>query len=85
MRHPHEFESPGCREVGGDWWFPDKNGNLTELKMARTICVSCIHRTECAEWGIVNESFGIWGGTTEQERAALRRQRGIRVREDFSA
>ena len=85
MRHPFEYESPGCREVGGDWWFPEKGGSTIELGIARSICGSCIHREECAEWGINNERFGIWGGLTERSRAATRTKLGITLREDRSA
>lgn len=83
MRHPFEYEGPACSEVGGDYWFPEKaNGlmNTNEMKIAKTICSTCIHKLECAEWGIHNEHFGIWGGITEQERRIIRRERNIRVR-----
>lgn len=77
MRHPSEFETPGCREVGGDWWFPTA-GNLTpENRMAIAICNSCIHKQECTEWAIANQEIGIWGGTTENYRIIASRQRGI--------
>jgi len=36
---------------------------------------------ECAEWGIRNERFGIWGGLSAVERKRIRRQRGITLRE----
>lgn len=86
MRQPYEYESPGCREIGGDWWFPDKDGTgtSTEFKIVKSICGSCIHREECAEWGITNERFGVWGGLTEKERAKIRARRGIRLGGDFA-
>lgn len=84
MRQPHEYESPGCREVGGDWWFPEKDGTAgsLEFKIALSVCGSCLHKKECAEWGIANERFGVWGGLPERERARIRAQRGIRIREE---
>ena len=51
-----------------------------EIAMAKKICLSCPHKAECAEWGIKNESFGIWGGLTETDRRPIRRARNIRVR-----
>ena len=82
MREPIEYEAPACAEVGGDFWFPEKGGSQTELAFARTICSSCIHRIECAEWGINKERFGVWGGLTEVERRRIRYRKGITLRED---
>jgi WhiB family transcriptional regulator, redox-sensing transcriptional regulator len=83
MREPHQFEAPACAEVGGDFWFPerDNGSNTTEMLFAKSICKSCPHQTECAEWGIVNEAHGIWGGLVVKERLKIRRQRGIRLKE----
>ena len=85
MRHPFEYEGPACSEVGGDYWFPDRDNGITntdEMKIAKAICDGCIHKIECAEWGIHKEYFGIWGGLTEQQRRIIRRQRNIIVREE---
>lgn len=79
MREPYQFEAPACAEVGGDFWFPEKgNGsNTTEMAFAKSICKGCPHQSECAEWGIVNEAHGIWGGLVSRERQKIRRRRGI--------
>jgi len=83
MREPRFYENPSCAQVGGDFWFPEKadgSMNTVEMAMAKSICNSCPHKAECAEWGIKNESFGIWGGLTETDRRPIRRARNIRVR-----
>lgn len=79
MRHPHEFEFAGCREVGGDWWFPDKGQGRDrgESGIALSICRSCVHKQECADWGIANEEFGIWGGLPANQLDKIRKLRGI--------
>lgn len=85
MREPAKYEAPLCASVGGDFWFPEKEGgssNSTEMLMAKSICGRCPHKAECAEWGIQNESHGIWGGITEGERRFIRRQRKITVKEE---
>ena len=86
MREPREYENPLCAEIGGDFWFPERddpeNRKLLDPSYAKSICRSCIHRSECAQWGIKNERFGIWGGLTAHERKVIRRQRNIIVRED---
>ena len=89
MREPHEFEVPLCAQVGGDLFFPDKEneGKLVRLSIAsaKSICRSCQHITECAEWGIHKERYGIWGGLTDSDRRRIRRQRRITLEEEQSA
>ncbi len=46
---------------------------------AKSICANCVVRERCLEWAIKREEFGVWGGTTARERAAIRRQRGVRL------
>ena len=85
MREPHEFEAPLCAEVGGDHWFPEiEIGHQMQQTVgyAKSICGKCPHQTECAEWGIKNEHYGIWGGLTVRARAAIRRKRKITIRGD---
>ncbi len=75
MREPREFEDPLCAQTGGDFWFPEKGDSRSyEIIYARNICNNCIHQSECAEWGIHNERYGIWGGLTEWDRKQLRRK-----------
>lgn len=74
MRTPREFENPLCAQVDGDAWFPEKGDNIVA---AQKICFKCPHRTECAEWGIKHESFGIWGGLSANDRRKIRRKRNI--------
>jgi hypothetical protein len=89
VREPREYENPLCAEIGGDFWFPERddpeNRKLLDPSYAKSICRSCIHKTECAQWGIKNERFGIWGGLTEYERTLLRTRSNIRVKDWKSA
>ena len=82
MRKPREYENPLCAEVSGDFWFPDTQADINAVQdatAAKSICRRCSHRTECAEWGIRKEYYGIWGGLTLRERQVIRRQKGIRI------
>lgn len=84
MREPRFYEDPSCASVGGDFWFPEKSdgsSNSVEMLIAKSICKSCPHKVECAQWGVEKERFGIWGGTTERERSILRRQLNITLKE----
>jgi WhiB family redox-sensing transcriptional regulator len=48
-------------------------------RRAKQLCFACVHISECREWAMAHEDYGIWGGTTEKERAALRRTMNILV------
>jgi len=52
------------------------------MLMAKSICRSCPHQSECAEWGIQKERFGIWGGLSENERRNMRRANNIVLKEE---
>lgn len=84
MREPRHYEAPLCAQTGnGDAWFPESGtGTTYETLQARSICRQCIHQSECAEWGINYEKYGIWGGLIPTERRAIRKLRGIRLRQE---
>lgn len=75
MREPRRYEAPLCAEIGGDWWFIDKDDNNIDPRLPKSICGRCQHQTECAEWGIANEDYGIWGGLTPRQRQKIRTER----------
>ena len=85
MREPRFYENPSCAEIGGDFWFPEKADglmNTVEMVMAKSICRTCPHKAECAEWGINKEVHGIWGGLAPREREYIRRDNKIKLREE---
>lgn len=87
--NPRTFEQPLCAEVSPSFFFlDDLDDNTideatanTSYKVAVTICSSCEHISDCAEWGIRKEIWGVWGGLTPPQRRAIRRTRNITVRE----
>ena len=91
MRGPWEYEDPSCASVGGEFWFPEKDaGSLgltvvnyqsAEVALAKTVCNSCVHKSECGQWGLEHERYGIWGGLGERERNDIRRRLNIIVEE----
>lgn len=62
-----------------DRWHP--KGDTTEearrqAETAKAVCRGCPVRAECLAYAQADPSLtGVWGGTTEQERAAMRRRR----------
>jgi hypothetical protein len=83
---PWEFEQPLCAEIGVEFFYSDdrddvkpKTKMLGDYSAARSVCGLCVHKAECAEWGIKNEVHGVWGGLSPQEREAIRKKRRIIV------
>ena len=48
----------------------DPGGSRT-IKMAKAVCARCDVSSQCLKDALSNNDYGIWGGTTEAERAAL--------------
>lgn len=54
-------------------------------EVALMACGLCDVRDECLEWALTfpaSQDFGVWGGTTERERAKIRRQRSRAARKN---
>lgn len=46
-----------------------------QIENAKAVCTSCPVRETCLEYAITtNQEYGIWGGTSEEERRVLRRK-----------
>ena len=79
MRSPIHYENPSCE--GSGHLFYDDSGNVNLVRQAyaqaKSMCMDCAYIDECAEWGIKYELYGIWGGLTPKERAAIRSKRGF--------
>lgn len=57
-------------------FFPEQ-GETNSAEMAKQVCARCPVSRECLEYAIVNEVFGVWGGTTERERRRIRKRRRL--------
>lgn len=75
-----------CRGADPDWFFPSSDG---EAVRALSVCARCEVRLRCLAFALARgERFGVWGGMTERERAALAdrdRRRIIEVARDRAA
>lgn len=55
-------------------FFPDPE-DLAGVARAKAVCASCPVASECLTWAIeTNQSDGVWGGHTAQERRTIRRR-----------
>ncbi|QGV77615.1 WhiB family transcriptional regulator [Streptomyces ficellus] len=65
-------ETALCAQTGPDFFFPDPGASTRE---AKRLCAACEGREACLEYALTHdERFGVWGGLSEKERYALRRQ-----------
>jgi WhiB family redox-sensing transcriptional regulator len=68
------MDRAACLNADPDQFFPDEEGK-SSAKHARTVCATCPVVRECAEFGIRNHEYGIWGGLTDKQRDDIRRAR----------
>lgn len=55
-------------------FFPGQNTGSNATAAARRLCNGCLVRTECLDFALANQiEFGVWGGTSENQRRTLRR------------
>lgn len=48
---------------------------LDQIEAAKAICSTCVVKQECLDWALAtHQETGVWGGLSEDERRALRRQ-----------
>jgi WhiB family redox-sensing transcriptional regulator len=70
--------SAACRDTDPDLFFPvgQTGPAIDHIASARAVCQQCAVKPECLEYALMtNQDAGIWGGTTEDERRRIRRER----------
>ena len=68
-----------CLDHDPELFFPigDTGPALTQLDQAKAVCAGCPVRCLCLEWALLaGINYGVWGGTSETERLALKRRNG---------
>jgi WhiB family redox-sensing transcriptional regulator len=67
-----------CLTADPDLFFPISPGGPGEeqIAVAKAICAECGVRRECLEFALTHEPvYGIWGGTTPEDRQRDRRRK----------
>ena len=80
------WSEAACQYADPDLFFPvSSTGRGGEEARAKVICARCPVRAQCLDYAMAAGSplQGIWGGTSDQDRARLRRshRRAVRARE----
>jgi WhiB family redox-sensing transcriptional regulator len=69
-------DEAACRDVDPDLFFPigPTGSGLRQVDEAKRICRTCPAQAQCLAWALDHGvTDGVWGGTTEDERRAIRR------------
>lgn len=68
------MERAACRDADPELFFPIGTTPAPgPLRAAQRICSRCAVRMECLTYALeTGQSAGVWGGTTEEERRAMR-------------
>ena len=74
MKYPSFTGDEPCRSMPVELYYPD---NGAPHKTVINMCMSCEIVDACRTWGLHHESFGLWGGLTEQDRRSLRARLNI--------
>jgi WhiB family redox-sensing transcriptional regulator len=62
------------RPVDPDWFHPGKRTGTRDVTAALTLCAEFPVREACLQAALdCRDLWGIWGGTTEEERAVMLR------------
>jgi WhiB family redox-sensing transcriptional regulator len=72
-----------CKDEDPELFFPVGTSGpaLEQIERARAICMRCEVREDCLEWALASgQDAGVWGGTSEEERKAMRRSRRLTPR-----
>ena len=65
-----------CRDLDANMFFPagETGPAALQIAQAKAICRVCPVQTQCLEFALgTHQDYGIWGGTTEEERRQIRR------------
>ena len=75
-------DDAACRDMDPRWWFARHDLPRTEIEdgiaKAKAVCSVCPVQEVCLEFALHgfnwSSDFGIWGGTTAEERQEMRRK-----------
>jgi WhiB family redox-sensing transcriptional regulator len=67
-----------CRDADPTLFFPvgTTGAALDQIAAAKSVCDACDAKDLCLEFALnTNQDSGVWGGTSEEERRQIRRER----------
>jgi WhiB family transcriptional regulator, redox-sensing transcriptional regulator len=76
-----------CHGEDPELFFPIATAGpaLAQVIAAKAVCFRCAVRAACLSYALATLQAGIWGGTTQDERHAIRRSAGYPDREHIAS
>lgn len=72
---------PVCADYDARVFFPHR-GDRAANRYAVALCTTCPLRRACLDGALARgEKFGVWGGTTENDRARMKRPTTTKLKE----
>lgn len=65
-----------CTRFPVDMFFPGTARHPRDYSYPKAVCFSCRVRNECLAYALTNDVKGVWGGTTDKDRAVIRQAMG---------
>jgi WhiB family redox-sensing transcriptional regulator len=76
-----------CQDQDPELFFPVGNSGpaILQIAEAKAVCSRCPVASDCLAWALrTGQDAGVWGGTSEEERRALKRRNArSRTRSDM--
>tara|TARA_R110000823_G_C15764039_1_gene483289 strand:- start:23 stop:394 length:372 start_codon:yes stop_codon:yes gene_type:complete len=75
-----DWTQANCAGIETNTFYPDDRGRgevLSRNPVLRSVCQGCPVITDCANYAIVNEKHGFWGGLSSRARRDVRRKYNI--------
>src|SRR4030081_88518 len=72
-----------CRDEDPELFFPIGTSGpaVLQVEQAKAVCRRCSVVDDCLQWALeTGQDAGVWGGMSEEERRAVKRRGGLRVR-----
>ncbi|NBO55608.1 MAG: WhiB family transcriptional regulator [Actinobacteria bacterium] len=72
-----------CADTDPELFFPigTTGQALLQIAKAKEVCSGCTVKSQCLDFALeTNQDSGIWGGTSEEERRNIRRERAARLK-----
>lgn len=71
-----------CQGEDPELFFPiaATGPGLAQVIGAKAVCFRCAVRAACLSYAVATGQAGIWGGTTQEERLAVRQSSGFQPR-----
>lgn len=66
-------DAPCQKNVDPEIFFPDPT-DREGIAKAKEVCAKCASTSECLSFALKTNSYGVWGGMTDEDRKSYKRK-----------